>query len=522
MKARTILLPGVVFLTMILATSYPPVVAAPPMGEVKITASTFGNEIPIPCLESSHSKNWIMLLYDYLIACTPEGKLSPDLGLAHKWEMSPDGLTWTFYIRKGVKFHDGVELTAKDVKFTIELLMHPGSRSDNAPFINGAVKSVEVKDPYTAVVHCKRPTLFLEKVLSNMESTDGMILPKDYYERVGKDEFVKRPIGSGPYKWHSQVIGSFIKLEATHKHWRDGVPKYKYMTFLIIPEESTQMAMLKTGEADITRISREGVKDALSGGLNVITKENSAILYGTPNMQWTSPAFSDIRFRKALNLAIDKESIIKNLFSGMAVPLSIWPGSAISLCGGDPTLKPYPYDPKEARRLIKEGGWEGYEFTLVSFPRAGCPEITQVNEAVAGYWEKIGLKPKIVRTEWAVYRKAFSDRKTQNTIHFTDGPLTPEPGLIMTTMQERFYFKSPRARINIPEVNERFERMEKSLDVAEITRLMVEIYRYSYDHYLEIPICELDDRIATIKKIPKWDPGRRRNEMNLHGLIKQR
>ena len=96
-------------------------------------------------------------------------------------------------------------------------------------------------------------------------------------------------------------------------------------------------------------------------------------------MQWTSPAFSDIRFRKALNLAIDKEAIIKHLLGGMAKPMCYlaWFG-IISGVGGDPTLKPYPYDPQEARRLIKEGGWEGYEFTVVSY----CPGwISRVSSA---------------------------------------------------------------------------------------------------------------------------------------------
>ena len=131
MKAKWMsLLAGVVVLVMILLTGYQPVVAAPPTGEVKTVAPMFGNEIPIPYLEMSHANDWMQLLYDHLVGCTPEGKFSPDLGLANKWEMSPDGLTWTFYLRKGVKFHDGVELTAKDVKFSIEQFMLPDSVSD--------------------------------------------------------------------------------------------------------------------------------------------------------------------------------------------------------------------------------------------------------------------------------------------------------------------------------------------------------------------------------------------------------
>jgi len=78
------------------------------MGEVKTVAANFGNGVGIPYLDRGPALDWIGLLYDPLVACTPEGKLSPDLGLANKWEMSPDGLTWTFYLRKGVKFHDGV------------------------------------------------------------------------------------------------------------------------------------------------------------------------------------------------------------------------------------------------------------------------------------------------------------------------------------------------------------------------------------------------------------------------------
>ncbi len=420
MKARYMMvLAGAVTLGILLAGGQP-LGAAPPAGEVKTVAASFGNGVPIPALEAGHANDWMQLLYDTLVDLDPAGKFSPDRGLLTKYEMSRDGLTWTFHIRKGVKFHDGVELTAKDVKFTIEQAVAPGSILDAAPPLRKSLKSMEVKDPYTLLIYLSQPNIFLPNLFNNLGTTAGMVIPKDYYERVGRDEFQKHPIGSGPYKWHSQQAGSFIKLEAIDRHWRDGVPKYKYMTYQIIPEENTQISMLRTDEADIARVSRNGLQEAQSAGLNVLTRGNSQAVTLLCNKQWTSPVFSDIRFRKALNLAIDRQSIIKHIFSGMAKPMAAYPGSYMSVAGGDMTLKPYPYDPKEAARLVKEGGWNGYEFTLISYPRPSCPEYPQVVEAVAGYWEKIGLKPKIQMSEWAVWRLAWREGKTQNTVHGFD------------------------------------------------------------------------------------------------------
>ena len=111
-------------------------------------------------------------------------------------------------------------------------------------------------------------------------------------------------------------MGSYIKLEATDQHWRDGVPRFKYATFLLIPEESTRIAMLKTGEADITRIGRESIKDVLNSGLKIVSKKDAGAIVFHCNMLWATPAFSDIRFRKALNLAVDRESIVKHIFVG--------------------------------------------------------------------------------------------------------------------------------------------------------------------------------------------------------------
>jgi ABC-type transport system substrate-binding protein len=266
------------------------------------------------------------------------------------------------------------------------------------------------------------------------------------------------------------------------------------------------------------------VKDAQGAGLNWIRKGNGGVVSFYFTQSWTSPVFSDMRFRKALNLAIDRDAINKQLCGGLAKPFGAWPASKILAVGGDPNKqKPYPYDLQEARRLIKEGGWEGHEFGLISYDRAGFPELPKVAEALAGYWQKIGLKPKIIVSEWGVWRRTRFEPKGQNMIYCTDDTINADVGALLIKYVERFCApKSKISTVNIPEVNEKIDRMDKTMNISEISKLMIEVSRYSYDHYLMIPICETFDEIATTKRIPKWDPGLRRNDRNYYDLIKQR
>ncbi len=519
-KWRT-LLAGVMVLALTLLAE-DRTAAAAPKEEVKTAAQYLGYEIPLPRMEGVSANDWIQLLYDHLIGSTSDMKLSPEMSLAKKWEMSPDGITWTFYLRTGVKFHDGVELTAKDVKFSLEQIMLPDSKANNSGVFRQAIKSIEVKDPYTLVIQCKRPFLFLAHFLSDIEGMDTVVIPKDHFERVGQEQFIKHPIGSGPYKWHSQLVGSYIKLESTgKKHWRDGVPKYKYMTYLLIPEESSRIAMLRTGEADIAMVSRESMKEVLGAGLKIIPERGAGVLCFYPDMQWTSPVFSDIRFRKALNLAIDKEAIIKHLLLGQGVPIATLPGNAMVTCGGDPTLKPYPYNPEEARRLIKEGGYEGYEFDVPVFDRVEFPELPRAAEAVVGYWQKVGLKPKIFLTRYDAWRERWQAQKTQNTIMVIDTLVVPGCGAILRNLQQKLHSKSKQTHVTLPYLDERFEKIFSSVDPPQVEKLMGEIYRYTYDQYLVAPICDFNGMLAVTKQIPTWDLGRRRRDKNYRALIRQ-
>ena len=282
------------------------------------------------------------------------------------------------------------------------------------------------------------------------------------------------------------------------------------------------MAMLKTGEADITRISRDKIKEALDAGLKVISKKDATAILFKCHMQWGTPAFSDIRFRKALNLAIDRESIIKNILGGMGTLITGFPGNTIFACGGDPHLKPYPYDLQEARQLIKEGGYEGHEFTVASYPWDGLPEFHHIVETLVGYWQKIGLKPKIFMTEWATFRGSWGTQKVPNTISGAGEKTNPECGTLLSYLEERYASYEKRALFHAPKVDECFKRATTTLDVAEVAKNLGEIYRYTYDQHLTIPICMINDEIAITKRIPEWDPGRRRNDRNINDIIRQR
>jgi peptide/nickel transport system substrate-binding protein len=513
---------GVMVPALILLSGYLPVVAAP-KGELKIAVSDLGTEQNIPRMGSGGAaKDYLVLFYDPLAGFNSDGTLSTETGLARKWEMSPDGLTWTFYLRKGVKFHDGVEVTAKDVKFTVEQVLRPDSTSDKASVIRATIKSAEVKDPYTVLVHCKKPSLFLPSLLSASGNQEGLIIPKDYLERVGEQAFMKHPVGSGPYKFHSHSLGSHLKLEAVDKHWRDGVPRYKHVTFRIIPEESTRIAMLKTGEVDITLVSRERVNDIKKEGFNVVSKKAAAIVHLAMCMQYAPTPFSDVRFRKALALAINYDAIIKHIFKGLATPSIQWPGKSMLKMGGDPTVKPYSYDPEEARRLIQEGRYEGHEFFVANFSRPGFPESSRVNEALCGYWEKIGLKPKMFMTDWGAWKQRMQGRKSENSVFVTDGATTSEPADVLAYWGGYMHSKVHQTLVQDPEMDKMLDRAAASLNLAEVERLLGAISRYTTDNYTRVPICEINNDFATGKDIPAWNPGQRRYDNNFGDLIRQR
>ncbi|QRZ16154.1 ABC transporter substrate-binding protein (plasmid) [Paracoccus methylovorus] len=486
--------------------------------ELVIAMRRLGFLVPNPLRESGGCMEYLPLLYDRLVAPNPDGTLSTERGVAESWDMSEDGKIWTFRIRKGVTFHDGVELTAEDVKFSMEAAIGPSSRSSRAAEMQETLDTIEVPDPNTLIVRCTRPFLDLVSFYSNRS---GVIMPKQYYEKVGDDAFTDHPVGSGPYRFVSVTTGSEIRLEATENHWRDGTPRFKRVTLKMIPEEATGIAMLMTGAADITTVGRDKVDDMRQAGLKIIQKTNAAIMNFRPNMQWTSPAFSDIRFRKALNLAVDKDSVMANIFEGEARPTTTWPGSVINVLGEVPVLTPYPYDPDEAKWLLKDAGFEDYKFKVPSYQRPLAPEFPMLVEAVVGYWQAVGLQPVIYNTDFTVFQADWRAGKVEGNIMGTDGVTDPSPYDILDAMKLYMHSSSGRTIIKDPKLDEILDKASSSLDQAEINGLLIAAYQRIYDQYYFIPLCEVNEIIATTQRTPDWTPGQLSEEHLFYDLTRQ-
>ncbi|MGE3537710.1 MAG: ABC transporter substrate-binding protein [Candidatus Tectimicrobiota bacterium] len=493
-------------------------------GDLRIAFAFLGGQRFIPWAEvpSGGIKQHQHLIYDYLIGCTDDGQLTADNGIAQSWEEAQDKLSWTFHIRQGVKFHDGTDLTAEDVKFSLDSILDP-----KAVGILGqgraVFKDIEVKNPSTVVIHLKQPFVFLPWNMSCATGSEGMILPKKYFEQLGADAFARAPIGSGPYKVVKNAVGSSIQLEAVARHWREGVPRFKTVTFLLVPEESTRLAQLHTGEADIAAVSREKVAEVKAAGYNVFSRLNDQVVVIYMQQQWDQVPVADVRVRQALNLALDKEAILQFVFAGQGVPVAMYPIGSYGTAGGaDATLKPYPYDPQKAKQLLAEAGYpNGFDTKIYAYVTGDLPEIPRLAEAVADYLSKVGVKAKITPID----RAALSTKRQAKTLAGELLPWsTPNRSVaiqIVGIINALHHSKAQFTSTAIPELDQLVEQALAATDVKEVEQLVGEMHRYLYRQAHNITIGEIHTNYAANKKVTAWNLGRNLYDINLRQVIRQ-
>ena len=457
--------------------------ARQPEGTLTVAVATFGNERWLPYLYVGAEDIVLKPVWENLLSRDPKtGDMIPLL--AERWEVLDGGKTWRFFLRKGVRFHSGQELTAEDVQFTFASIVKEGSANAIAPWFR-PIKSMEIEDPYTIVIRFEKPLVnFANKVTQGLFGSTAFIHSKKHIETMGEEGADRHPVGTGPWKFVEHVRGDRLVYEAVENHWRT-VPHFKRLVFLKVPEPATRMAMLRAGSVDVIEIGGEYVEELQKAGVRTLTMPNVAWVWVILGGQWPTKASYDAtvpwalpdaerarKVRLALNLAVDKQAIVQQVLGGLgaaARTVNFYPGEPWST---EALVQPYPYDPAKAKALLAEAGYaKGFEVTMNLTAWPGRGYLPDVGEAVATYWEKVGLKVKRRPVDRAVFQADFRARAYSGVALAYAGPLiAPEPWeLLMVISHSK---GTAMLLAEYPRLDEIIDRLAAEPDYGERIRIM--------------------------------------------------
>ena len=331
-------------------------------------------------------------------------------GLAKNHDTSEDGLTYTFELEEGVKFHDDTDFNAEAVVKNFERWaagdeeMFPYYKSMFGGFKDDeshVIESVTADGDYTVVIKLKRPQApFLKNLAMDMFA----IASPTAFEGQGDDDFERNPVGTGPFQFVDWKPNDSITIEKFDGYWQDGLPKLGKVIFLSIPDNSARLNNLLAGNIDLA--------DGINPSDGVTIEDNDSLqLFERPSMNVgylgltvTRPPFDNKLVRQAMNHAIDKQAIIDSFFEGRAeVAKNPMPES---ISGYNDDIEGYEYDPEKAKELLAEAGHaDGFDMELwaMPVPRPYMPDGEKVAEVIQKNLEDVGITAKIVSHEWATY-----------------------------------------------------------------------------------------------------------------------
>jgi len=347
-----------------------------------------------------HAENFTFAVvhnvFDHLVRrFVKQGQLAHEPGLATSWT-NVNPTTWEFKLRPGVKFHNGEEFNAEAVKFSIERVLNPDQKA-RWRWAFADIERVDAVDPLTVRIVTKVP---FPTLITNLAFCMPIVPPK-YVREKGDTHIATNPVGTGPFKFVRWRKDDALVLEANDSYWR-GSPKIKTLIFRPIPDESTRVAALVTGEIDIARgVPPSLVKQIADNPRTRVAKVPSALNIHVILDTLKDGPLRDKRVRQAINYGVDKEGIIKSILEGNGGAV----GGPLTpvMFGFAPDVKPYPYDPERARRLLAEAGFpQGISLTLNS-PNGRYLKDKEVNEAIAGQLARIGVRTQVVAHEWGTY-----------------------------------------------------------------------------------------------------------------------
>ncbi|MFH1996103.1 MAG: peptide-binding protein [Candidatus Omnitrophota bacterium] len=381
---------------------------APSYGDAIVVASLGDAKNLIPILASDSASGEICsLVFNGLVKYDKNIRLVGDL--AERWEITEDGLTIVFYLRRGVRWHDGAPFTARDVEFTYTALIDPNVKTPYSGDFE-RVESFEVIDDHTVRVTYKEP------FAPALASWGMSIMPRHILDGVDLDTtgFSRHPVGTGPYMFRKWKTGQKIELFSNHDYF-EGRPYIERYIYRIIPDASTIFLELQVQAVDMAQLTPlQYTRQTDGGAFAKRFRKFHFPSFGYTYMGYnlSNNIFSDKRVRQAMQYAVDKKEIIDGVLFGLGKPCAgPFPPESWA---NNPDVRPAPRDPGRARRLLDEAGWSDsdgdgwidrkgkpFEFTVIT--NQGNRERIMTAEVIQKRLEDVGIKMKIRVLEWATF-----------------------------------------------------------------------------------------------------------------------
>ena len=434
--------------------------------------------------------SWPVTAYVYnglLQRNSKNGRLSPCL--ATSWKATDNaGRIWEYELRRGVKFHDGTELTAEDVAFTYQRLLDPAVRATRMADVKRQVEKVEALDRYKVRFTLTKPDVTWPSI-----SSSEFIVPKAYVQRLGVAGFAAKPVGTGPFMMKSREINNRIVYEGFKDYWTTDattglpvVPAVSGAELRVLPESETRISALLAEEVDIiVNVPASAVKRLEADKHLTLqfseTGQPLGILVNsqldkTPNGE-PNP-YHDRRVRQALNYAIDIHAIIKTSLTGRERPST---GVNPSAIGFDAELKPYPYDPGKAKALLKQAGYANgikEEHAIIYNPGDRWPQSRDVCQAIAGYLQNVGIKASVQDLEYSTAAALLNQKKVFPMCYWGQN------STLETILQADYFWTNPGVRgvyIGNPEIDALLVQARKTIDEKARGNLYAKMQRLFLD-----------------------------------------
>lgn len=425
-------------------------------------------------------------VYDGLVTYGQDS-LEIEPALATDWKISKDGTTYTFHLRKDVTFQDGTPFDAKAVKYDFDRMLVKGAPgSDTGPFplaqqFYGAVQDVSVVNPHVVRFTLDKP---YAPFLNNLAYPTGLLVSPTAVKKYGKD-YGKHPVGTGAFAFDSWKANQRVVLKANADYW-DGAPKSDEVVFRPLPDASSRLAALRSGDADlVVEIPAENYEQLKNDpDVTVAAEAGPHVWFLILNTR--QGPFKDKRVRQAANYAINKKAIVQNVLLGTGTvargPIAPAFGSAYT-----PPAKEYAYNPQKAKRLLKEAGYAGgADVTFyVTDSGSGMLEPKSMAEAIQAQLGKVGIHAKIKTFEWNAYLDRVNAGLEGKADMAEMAWMTSDPGTLpyLTLRTDAFpdkggfnsgYYANPKVDTLLRRIQTTADRAERNELLGKLQSIVVE------------------------------------------------